>query len=275
MIKVSHFGPVTRFDLARSILGRGRYWTTAYLVDGLLVDTGCAHTAQELTDALSGDRVDAILNTHSHEDHIGANAEMQQRWAGLEIRAHALAIPVLRQPQTQHLELYRRLFWGVPKPCAGEEIGHGEHLRTPNYSFEVIHTPGHSADHICLYEREQGWLFSGDLYVGGEERALRSEYDIWGIIDSLKRVAELPLRMLFAGSARVREDPITALLKKIEYLEERGQEVLELYREGWGERDIARHLFGRWMTVELITCGDFSRRHLVKSYLRRCETAAE
>jgi hypothetical protein len=29
------------------------------------------------------------------------------------------------------------------------------------YLFEVIPTPGHCPDHVCLFEREQGWLFNG------------------------------------------------------------------------------------------------------------------
>jgi glyoxylase-like metal-dependent hydrolase (beta-lactamase superfamily II) len=275
MLKVSRFGPVVRFDLARDILGRGRYWTTAYLIDGLMVDTGCAHTAHELTRALEGQQISTILNTHSHEDHVGANAEIKEGRAELEIRAHTAALPVLEHPQSQDLQLYRRLFWGLPRPSTAREIGDGEHLRTIDYRFEVMHTPGHSPDHLCLYERDQGWLFSGDLYVGGAERALRSSYDIWGIIASLKEVAHLPLRMLFPGGARVRENPNAALREKVEYLEACGQQVLELHRRGWGTRAIARHLFGGWMAVELITCGDFSRRHLVESYLRCRETEAE
>ena len=33
MLKITSYGPVIRFDLARTIFGRGRYWTTAYWVD--------------------------------------------------------------------------------------------------------------------------------------------------------------------------------------------------------------------------------------------------
>jgi hypothetical protein len=51
MISSTQFSEVIRFDLARTIAGRGRYWTTAYLVDGLLIDTGCAHAADELVGA--------------------------------------------------------------------------------------------------------------------------------------------------------------------------------------------------------------------------------
>ncbi len=70
MLKASAYGDVERFDLSRTLAGRGRYWTTAYLVDGMLVDSGCAHSAPELTRALSGAPLTSLVNTHSHEDHI-------------------------------------------------------------------------------------------------------------------------------------------------------------------------------------------------------------
>jgi len=48
MIKVEQFNAVRKFHLARSFLGRGLYFTAAYWVDGMMVDTGCAYTVQEL-----------------------------------------------------------------------------------------------------------------------------------------------------------------------------------------------------------------------------------
>ena len=53
MLKSTSYDDVTRFDLARTILGRGRYWTTAYLVDDLLIDSGCAYAAPELEAAFA------------------------------------------------------------------------------------------------------------------------------------------------------------------------------------------------------------------------------
>jgi glyoxylase-like metal-dependent hydrolase (beta-lactamase superfamily II) len=38
----------------------------------------------------------------------------------------------------------------------------GEVLTTAGGALEVLHTPGHSAGHVCLYDREQRLLFSGD-----------------------------------------------------------------------------------------------------------------
>jgi hypothetical protein len=48
MLKVTSYDLVTRIDLARTLAGRGQYWTTAYLVDGLLIDSGCVYSAPEL-----------------------------------------------------------------------------------------------------------------------------------------------------------------------------------------------------------------------------------
>jgi glyoxylase-like metal-dependent hydrolase (beta-lactamase superfamily II) len=273
MLKTSTYETVIRFDLARTFAGRGRYWTTAYLLDGLLIDTGCAHTARELVKALDGTPLTRIVNTHTHEDHIGGNGALQRQRADLEVLAHPLAIPVLADPHRQQpLHLYRQLFWGWPEPSRASPLLDEAWLETEHFRFQMHYTPGHSADHLCLYAPEQGWLFSGDLFVGGWERALREGYDIWQIIASLKRVATLPSTVMFPGSARIRENPKEELESKITYLEEYGNKVLELHRKGWNVDAIVRALCGKPMFIEIVTWGNFTRRHLVLSYLRENST---
>ena len=269
MLKITPYGKVTRLDIARSLAGKGRYWTTAYLVDGLLVDSGCAHCAHELVRALEGQAIACIVNTHSHEDHIGANGLLQRRQPDLDIYAHPTALPVLADPRHKQLHPYRRLFWGWPEPSQARPLADGEYLQAEHLSFQVLYTPGHSPDHICLYQAEQGWLFTGDLFVGGQERALRAEYDIWQIIASLKRIAALPAEWMFPGSARTRQDVAGELGRKIAYLEELGERLLELDRQGLSVAEIARRLLGSPIWIEWVTLGHFSRRRLVLSYLGR------
>ena len=255
---------VVRFRMARELLGKPFYFTAAYFVDGLLIDTGCAHTARQLTSTLKGWRVDQVVNTHSHEDHIGANAEVQAMFH-CPILAHPDALPVLHNPRLQPLHPYRRLFWGWPKPSQGQPIG--ESVETEHCRFQVIHTPGHSPDHVCLFEPDQGWLFSGDTFIGGQDRALREGYDICAIIASLKKLAELPVKTIFSGSGSVRTDGVEQLQDKIAYLETLGERILALRNQGLSARRIRRRLFGRELLITYLTLGHFSGLHLVQSYL--------
>lgn len=272
MIKVSEYGFIKRLDMARSFWGRGRYWTTAYYVDGLVVDTGCAHTAHELEEVLDDQPVNTIVNTHSHEDHIGGNGPLQRHREELTIFAHPLALDVLQNPRDkQPLQPYRKIFWGWPEASQADPISDGEVIPTQNYTFRVIYTPGHSPDHLCLYEPEHGWLFTGDLFVGGRDRALRAGYDIWEIIASLKQISNLWLTWMFPGSARVRQDPVTELHDKVSYLESLGERVLDLHNNGWDHQAIVRELCGGPMFIEFLTLGHFSRRQLILSYLSRAD----
>jgi glyoxylase-like metal-dependent hydrolase (beta-lactamase superfamily II) len=269
MLKTTSYETITRIDLSRTLAGRGRYWTTAYLVDGLLIDSGCAYSAPELLAYLQDKPLSYLVNTHTHEDHIGANGHLRRMNSELKILAHPLALPILAEPRLrQPLHPYRRLMWGWPEPSKGEQIADGEMIRMENFSFQVIYTPGHSPDHICLFESDRGWLFSGDLFVGGRDRALSAGADIWGVLASLKKIADLPLSKLYPGSARVRENPGCELREKIAYLEEMGERVLDLYETGWSVNAIARAIFGGSLLIEIFTLGHFSRRNLVCSYLR-------
>jgi glyoxylase-like metal-dependent hydrolase (beta-lactamase superfamily II) len=164
--------------------------------------------------------------------------------------------------------------WGWPEPSRGRPLADGDVITTERYRFQVLHTPGHSPDHLCLFEPQQWWLFSGDLFVGGQDRALRADCDIWSIIASLKRIAALPATALFPGSARVRENPKAALQVKITYLEQLGERALALEAQCWSVSQIASVLCGGPMPIELITLGHFSRRWLIRSYLDGEQQAA-
>lgn len=265
----TYFASVIRLDLARTLAGRGRYWTTAYLLDDLLIDSGCAYSAPELLTFLRSRPLRKLFNTHSHEDHIGGNGLLQRTFPDLEIYAHPLTFSVLAKPrQRQPLHPYRRIMWGWPQAATGLPVTDGDLIHAGRLTFRVIATPGHAPDHLSLYQPERGWLFSGDLFVGGRERALLAEADIWSVIASLKKIADLELTCLFPGSARVRENPQGELQEKIAYLEEMGARVLDFHSRGWSEAAIARTLFGGPLFIEFFTLGHFSRRNLVRSYLR-------
>ena len=265
MISIENYGEVQGFRLARTILGRGLYYTAAYWVDGLMVDTGCRYTVKELVSALDALHVERIVNTHSHEDHIGANVAVSKRF-GAKIFAHPLAIPVLSTPQNKkHLNPYQIVMWGYPAPSPALPVP--STIETPRHSFHVIHTPGHSPDHICLYEPREGWLFGGDTYIGGRDRALRDDYNVWQIIGSLKTLSKLDVGLIFTGSGNVRTKGRAALKEKIDYLEHIAGQALELHRKGLSYGRIRRTLFGRESRIAYVTLGHFTGKHLVRSLI--------
>jgi glyoxylase-like metal-dependent hydrolase (beta-lactamase superfamily II) len=262
--KIDGADAVIRLHMAHTLLGKPYYFTAAYWVDGLLIDTGCAHTARQLISALQGWTVERVVNSHSHEDHIGANAGVQDLF-GCPILAHPDALPILENPRLQPLQPYRRLFWGWPKPSTGQAIG--EWVDTERFRFQVIHTPGHSPDHVCLFEHDRGWLFSGDAYIGGKDRALRQGYDIYGIIASLRKLADLPVRVIFSGSGSVRDNGLAHIQDKIDYLEDLGERMRSLHDQGLSAHRIRRQIFGKELPITYLTLGHFSGLRLVRSYL--------
>jgi glyoxylase-like metal-dependent hydrolase (beta-lactamase superfamily II) len=269
MIKTEKIGEIIKFRMARTILGRGLYFTAAYWVDGLVVDTGCSYTVREFVNELCDLPVGQIVNTHSHEDHVAANAAILEKF-GATALAHAQAIPILQDPHLNRLRPYQRVMWGHPKACTASAVG--DTVETEHHTFNVIWTPGHSADHICLYEPHNGWLFTGDTYVGGKDKALRADYNIWQIMESLKTLSALDSSILFPGSGTVRTNPKQDLLEKIEYLEETGSKVLALHKQGWTRRRIRQKLFGPEMSIAYYTLGHFSGRNLVRSYIEDVTT---
>jgi len=269
MIKIEPHKEITTLRLARRLPGLPPYFTTCHVVDGLMVDSGCAHTARELLAALDreGIRPHTVVNTHRHEDHIAGNAALHRRH-NVRILAHALALPVLADPRRRQPEpLYRRVMWGYPEPSWGEPIDEGEVIETEHHRFQVLHTPGHSPDHLCLFEPERGWLFSGDLYIRGEDRGLRCDSEIWEVVASLRRLLALDASLLLPGSGSIQRSPRQAIERKIAYLERTGQKVLELHARGMGLEEIRARLFGRELLFFRVTQGDFNGKNLVRSFV--------
>lgn len=265
MLKVDRHGEVAQMMMGREMDGAVLYWTAAYLVDGLLIDSGCAYTASELCRFLEGEKVELVVNSHHHEDHVGANAQLQQR--NLPIYAHPLALPLINSRLP--LREYQEMVWGYPEP--GAVLPLPAELKTGRYTFEVIETPGHSADHISLLEPEKGWCFTGDLFVSEDLKMLRSDEDIDGIIASLEKLLSLPvgeltlftsLGRIFTGGRRA----ITAFLDHIRDLRDR---VTRLSGEDLAAPEIRDRIFGRETQLAPLTGGHFSRLNLVEQLMPR------
>ena len=263
MLAATQYEEVTQIKMNRYPEFNPGYSVSVYLVDGLLIDSGQAHTAEELTEFLKDKEIRTVVNTHYHEDHISANALLKERY-GVELLAHPLAINRINQPAT--LYPYQEEVWGYPIPSQVREIG--DSVTTPHFRFEVIHTPGHCDDHICLFEKARGWLFSGDLFVNARPNVARPEENQWQLIRSLKKVKNLSPRALFPAPGNIVTEPVAVLEQTIQYLEDLGRRVTELNDKGLSPVDIRQQIFGDEAPLAEFTQQQFSSENLVKSYLK-------
>ncbi len=269
MIHVEQHGPVIAIRMARSFLGRPLYWTAAYWVDGLLIDSGPACTAQELLRMLEQVHVDRIVVTHGHEDHIGGLFSVHKRYPHAPIYASLRALPFIIEPAAIGMQLYRRLVWGLPLPVVDvhplDELD--DVVKTPDYLFRVIETPGHSCDHISLFEPNQRWLFCGDAYIGGQDRTWAREFDMFGVISSLRTLASLRPERLFPGSGNVRRTPLPDLHDKIGGLMRLNKEVARLNAAGMSVPEMVVCLLKGETSFRLWTGGHFSGANLIEACL--------
>lgn len=264
MLIATEYERVTQIKMSRFPEVKPPYCVSAYLVDGLLIDSGPAHTAEELADFLKDKELKTVVNTHYHEDHIAANTLLRERY-GAELSAYPLAVNKINQPAT--LYPYQEEVWGYPIPSQVKEIG--DNVTTQQFRFEVIHTPGHDRDHICLFEKSQGWLFSGDLFVTTRPNVARPQEDQWQVVADLKKVRDLTPRVLFPAPGSIVTEPMAALEQTIQYLEELGHRVTELNDKGLSPVEIRQQIFGNENPLAELTQQQFSSLNLVKSYLKR------
>jgi glyoxylase-like metal-dependent hydrolase (beta-lactamase superfamily II) len=269
---------VTRF---LSQLAGGYDYAVCYLVDGsLLVDTGfpwARRCLKKTLCALGADKsISHVVNTHYHEDHTGNN-DLLAELTNAEILAHRLAVPEIRFPP--NLPWYRSFLFGPSSTVEVTALA-GE-VRTAHRRFEVLETPGHCPGHICLFEPNEGWLFSGDLYIAADIDSQLRDADgpLW--IESLRRVLKRRPRWLFDAHGVVVEGEaeVKSLLeRKLEFLEtiqrrvaaaaKSAQSISELTRKVFDRRDLKHYLSQGEGWMSIITASDFSRCHVVKSFLR-------
>jgi glyoxylase-like metal-dependent hydrolase (beta-lactamase superfamily II) len=264
MIEISEFGDIVQIKMSREIDGRAIYWVSAYLVDGLLIDTGCRYTAEEFALFLTRKKLHMVVNTHFHEDHIGGNHLIKNRFP-LNIFAHPESIPFIIKPPK--LFPYQELVWGYPDPA--EVMPIQDIIKTDHFTFEVIKTPGHSVGHIALFERTRGWCFTGDLFARENPKFIRPEEDMGETAKSMANIANLKTDRLtlFTSIGRIIEDGRHALLSCIHYLEDLSKKTKKLESRRLSIQEIVKELFGGEHPFAQLTNGQYTAENLVRSVL--------
>ncbi len=210
-----------------------------------LVDTG-TNTPETERALLAGlaeagvpaERVERIVITHGHPDHYGLAPRIREL-SGAFVMVGAADIPKVASDRSM-LHATGRLLLGEGMPVETlMEMGDrersrdfrdlhpavdgvvalhgGESLAFDGFELRVLHLPGHTAGHICLFDERSGVLFSGDTLLlhitpnpllepdpmdPSERRRSLLEY-----VDTLERLSAMPLSTVYPGHGPPIEEP--------------------------------------------------------------------
>lgn len=116
--------------------------------------------------------VEQVVLTHEHYDHVQLLGDIRDRF----------------QPAVC---AFRSAIEGVDRV-----LEDGDELKAGDRTFEVLHTPGHSSDSICLYCAEEGVLFAGDtpLLIHSSDSTYEGTFAA-----ALERICSRNVRAIYFG----------------------------------------------------------------------------
>ena len=265
MITIERHGDVTRLHLTHWRSRAVGYSVSAFLVRGVLVDTGFPAARPALARLLDELRPRAVVVTHHHEDHAGNVGLVASR--GLPIALPDETLDILR-PGERGIGLYRRATWGRIHPLGAAALVRLGDDALGALGLELLPTPGHATDHHAVWDAGRRVLYGGDLWLGVKVRVARPNEDPRVHAASLRRAAALaPVALYDAHRGRV-DDPVGSLLAKADWIEETIRRIERRAAEGASERRITREVLGAEPPVAWASRGDLSKRNFVRAVLR-------
>ena len=191
-------------------------WT--YLIEGdppVLIDAGVGTPSHlDDIDAAVGARDLHLVVTHAHSDHIAGAPSIRERRAST--RLSKMPWPIRD----------RDLPWAP--------LADGDTIETGEGALQVVHTPGHAPDHICLWHAESRTIFAGDMLQQGTTVVIPASHggSIAEYLASLDRLLRLNPRRVLPAHGPVIDEPQDLIRHYIKHRAERERQVLTALDSG-------------------------------------------
>lgn len=158
----------------------------------MVVDPSCE--PERILAALDGAKLDAIVITHAHWDHMDAAFDLRAA-TGAPVIASAIDAPLIESPRDLSTS---RVAHACP---VDRRVSHGDVVEVGGMKWKVMETPGHTKGSICLFIVPQFGshadglpvLVSGDtLFAGTVGRTDFEGGSLEDMAASIKKIAFLP-----------------------------------------------------------------------------------
>ncbi|KXX67020.1 MBL fold metallo-hydrolase [Flammeovirga sp. SJP92] len=263
--KSLNYENVKGYQFGYSLIGKPKLSTYIYFIDGLLIDTGQSKVREVLLDKIDHLSVDQIFVTHHHEDHTGNILPLKERFQ-CPVYSSDKCAQLMNNPPS--LSFAQKITWG-DRETYGNLIPIENEIKTRNYTFEIIPIPGHASDMVALYEPNEKWLFSADLYINSYIGYFLYSESVQQQISSIEKILNYDFKVMFCNHNPQLENPKQKLRDKLNFLETSFHSVADLYLKGMDEKEIFKTLkFKENWIVKLLSAGALSKVNLIRSVIK-------
>lgn len=157
-----------------------------------------------------------VITTHVHWDHIGGHKyfknfavhEEDVTWIqnkfplSLDFVKAELLKYECEFPHNFNIKNYK-VFKGIPSIILRDN----DMIDLGNRKLKIIHTPGHSPGHICVFEEETGYLFTGDSVYKGKIDISYESTNPMEYMKSIEKLSKLNINRIFPGHFDLNVEP--------------------------------------------------------------------